>query len=178
MAAYYNYGGGCIAGNCDVQMADGTLKKVRDVRKGDKVMGTQGQYTVKCVVATKVNKLVEMVSIGKGLVITPYHPIKFNGEWVFPTSVGQTSKQFIDSYFNFVLENSAPSMIVSGVECICLGHNLQDNAVVAHEYLGTSKIIDDLMTMDGWNEGIVSVGNFERDPVSLRIIKILAEPIA
>ncbi len=141
-------------------------------------MGSKGQqHKIRCVVATKVGKPIEMVSIGKGLVITPYHPVKLNGEWVFPINVGQTVKQFIDNYYNFVLEENSPSMIVNGVECICLGHNLQDNTVVSHEYLGTSKVIDDLMTMNGWNDGIVSVGNFERDPVSLRIIKILAEPV-
>lgn len=41
-------------------------------------------------------------------------------------------------------------MVVNGIECICLGHGLKANTVVAHDYLGTSKVIDDLMTMEGW----------------------------
>lgn len=43
MAAYYNYGGGCIAGHCLVAMADNTRKLVKDIKKGDLIKGANGQ---------------------------------------------------------------------------------------------------------------------------------------
>lgn len=35
MSYYYNAAGGCFEGNCKVRMIDGTLKKVKEVQKGD-----------------------------------------------------------------------------------------------------------------------------------------------
>jgi hypothetical protein len=171
MAAYYNYGGGCIYGECNAMMADGTIKKVRDVKKGDKVRFGNSMATVQCVLRTKVNKVIEMSSFPGGLIITPYHPIKCNGAWSFPNQLGDKVRMFVNEYFNFVLEGGH-SLTVDGMECISLGHGLTDSAVVSHEYLGTGKIIEDLKEMKGWEHGLVKVGGFERDPASLRITKV------
>ena len=35
MGDYYNAGGGCFHGKCSVKMADGSLKNVKDIKKGD-----------------------------------------------------------------------------------------------------------------------------------------------
>jgi hypothetical protein len=178
MGAYYNYGGGCIAGHCSVTMADDTTKFVRNIKKGDFVKGANGQPAqIRCVLVTRVNDVVEMSYLHQGLTITPYHPVKINGEWKFPKLVGVIRKQFVPEYFNFVLEENQSSMFVNGVECICLGHGLQGNETVAHDYLGTSKVLDDLKQMQGWSDGLVTVGQFERDPVTLRIVKLLQSPI-
>ncbi len=149
MAAYYNYGGGCIAGHCTVQMKNGT-KKVSEIVKGDELACGR----VVCVLKTRVGKVIEMINYGAGLLITPYHPIKVNGEWVFPESVGTKSKVFLSEYYNFVLEGGH-SLKVNGVECISLGHNLTENSVVSHDYLGTDKVIEDLKSMKGWSSGEV-----------------------
>lgn len=159
-------------------MADGTTKLVRDIKKGDFVLSATGKSTkIVCVLVTKVNKVIDMINLHQGLSITPYHPIKVNGEWKFPTNVAPASKQFVSEYFNFVLED-APSMLVNGVECIGLGHGLTDNEVVSHDYLGTAKILDDLKMMTGWSEGLVQVGSFSRDSVTQRITKLLQAPIS
>jgi hypothetical protein len=178
MGAYYNYGGGCIAGHCSVAMADNTCKFVKDIKKGDIIKGANGQAVqVICVLVTHVNEVVEMIHLHQGLTITPYHPVKINGEWKFPKSIGSVRKQFVHEYFNFVLQENQSSIIVNGIECVCLGHGLQDNETVAHDYLGTGKVLDDLRRMQGWEDGLVSVGQFERDPVTLRIVKLLQSPI-
>ena len=63
-------------------------------------------------------------------------------------------------------------MIVNGMECITLGHGFTGD-VVSHEYLGTGKVIEDLKACNSWESGLVSVGEFVRDPVSQRITKML-----
>jgi len=118
-----------------------------------------------------------MIHLHQGLTITPYHPVKINGEWKFPKLIGSIRKQFVPEYFNFVLQENQSSMFVNGIECICLGHGLQDNETVTHDYLGTGKVLDDLKQMQGWEDGLVTVGQFERDPVTLRIVKLLQSPI-
>ena len=136
-------------------------------------MGEDGSsYPIRCVLRPKVNATIEMVHFPSGLVITPYHPVKINGKWKFPTDIGQTLKSFVGEYFNFVLEDGH-SMIVEGMECITLGHGLKNDVVASHDYLGTSAIIEDLKHMEGWSNGSVEVGGFQRHPTSLRITKLL-----
>jgi len=79
MAAYYNYGGGCIDGNCDVKMANSTLKKIKDIAKGDIVKTPNGESKIVCVLRTTVNSVISMIHFSRGLVITPYHPVKIDG---------------------------------------------------------------------------------------------------
>lgn len=35
MAVFYDAGGGCIAGKCIVKLANHSMKKVEDIKKGD-----------------------------------------------------------------------------------------------------------------------------------------------
>lgn len=39
MSSYYNYGGGYIYGECDVLLPNNNTKKVKEIIKGDIVMG-------------------------------------------------------------------------------------------------------------------------------------------
>lgn len=55
MGDYYNCGGGgCFAGDCLVKMANGELKKVKEVVKGDLVKGRNGEVN-KVQLAVKIN---------------------------------------------------------------------------------------------------------------------------
>lgn len=97
--ARFNYaGGGCFSGENFVLMADGTQKKARLVRKGDKVQTNSGKIdTVRCVVNTNCStqKNIQVVQIGK-LIITPYHPVSFEqGNWVFPKDVAEIKNIFV-----------------------------------------------------------------------------------
>jgi hypothetical protein len=49
--------------------------------------------------------------------------------------------------------------------------------VLEHEYLGTSKIIDDLKTLEGWNEGRVALEStmLKRDSRTNLIVGISAQ---
>lgn len=79
MSDYYNNYGGCIHEECLVQMQDGTKRKMKYLKKGDAVVGG----IIKCIVKTHVFNWIQMIKIGD-LIITPWHPIRMNGGWVFP----------------------------------------------------------------------------------------------
>ena len=64
-------------------------------------------------------------------------------------------------------------MIVNGMECVSLGHGLKEGEVVEHEYLGTEKVVEDLKKGEGWERGLVEVGEFVRDEVSQRIVRMM-----
>ena len=46
---------------------------------------------------------------------------------------------------------------INDVQCITLGHGIQNNNVVSHEYFGTRKVVLDLQKSSGWVNGIVKL---------------------
>ena len=60
---------------------------------------------------------------------------------------------------------------IENISCATLGHNLKDNKVIEHQYLGTEKVINDLKSINGWNKGIILLENdsFIRDQITNKI---------
>jgi len=153
MNKYYNYHGGCFHGDINVAMHNGT-KLVKDLKKGDIVMGGA---KIECVVKHECVDNKARLCQYNGLVITPYHPIKVDNKWVFPIDVDQGGqREFVDQFvYNFVLD-SGHILKVNGVECCTLAHNFK-GPVIEHQYLGTTRIVDDLKKVIGWKEGMVTL---------------------
>ena len=77
-----------------------------------------------------------------------------DGKWHFPSDIGVTEKnEECDAVYSFLLD-SVHSMLIGGIECCTLGHGMSEE-VVAHPYLGTERVIDDLMNMRGFEQGII-----------------------
>jgi Mg-chelatase subunit ChlD len=160
MSRYNNRSAGCFGGDCVVEMADGRKQRVRDARRGDKVMttgpdGGTTAATVLCVVETicplGVNEVVELPT---GLKITPYHPVRTAaGEWRFPGDLESVQVIAISSVFTFVLDKGHIA-IINGVECVTLGHGF-DGPIVGHPFFGSPQVVDDLRKQPGWNVGLV-----------------------
>lgn len=150
-----------------VSMADGTLKstkkefhkltcaEVQDVRSGDVVLGVNGASKVVCVVKTVcVGGKTQLVQLPGGLRVTPWHPVRINGEWHFPGDVGDILfGEPCPAVFSFVLDGGH-IMVINGTECVTLGHGFVGK-VVGHAYFGTRAVIDDLVQMAGWQQGII-----------------------
>lgn len=149
MRMYYNRGGGCFGGACPILLADGTSKRVDEVVKGDWVATAQGPAEVRCVVEMLCeNSTMKMNQVGEALLLTPYHPVYFRGEWKFPCELTPTESVPCHSVFNFVLSR-VHTVIVGELPCVTLGHGLTDNAVVRHAYLGTLRVVRDLQALRG-----------------------------
>jgi len=154
MSNYYNVGGGCLHGGCNVLMADGTLKAVRQLMVNDVV---DGGASILCVVKHECEaQKVELCDVN-GLWITPYHPIRSdqNG-WIFPCEVDGVELRMFECEFvyNFVLSHGHV-LNVNGTECCTLGHGMNDNKVIEHAYFGTDKVVEDLRKWSGWNMGMI-----------------------
>jgi hypothetical protein len=65
--------------------------------------------------------------------------------------------------YNIVL-SSGHAVVANGIECITLGHGIEDVDVLRHSYLGTQKVISDLQRCSGWSSGRVVVNRVKRDP--------------
>ncbi len=134
MSDYYNFGGGCIHEDNLVLMQNGSTKAIKDLKKGDKVKNG----VIECLVKTPVFGWTQMIKIGN-LIITPYHPINWQEEWIFPCNHPTSTKIsiFIEYFYNFVLKDSKTNvekcLEIEGIKCVGLGHNLSNNEVVSHK---------------------------------------------
>lgn len=163
---------GCILASCQVRLLDEREKKIGELRLGD-VLSNGAR--VRCVILSCYHG--PLVQLGSSLVITPYHPVRFNGEWRFPVDlVGDNdigvmidrvdcSKNVL--VCNLVLEQTHV-VNVAGIECVTFAHGFEDNDVVRHSYYGTSRVLDDLMRLDGWGDGFIRLDKFyvRRNPSS------------
>jgi len=113
----------------------------------------------KVICVTKIkceNNKCDMVKINDSLSITPYHPIK-DIEWVFPNTLNETITFDCDYMYNFVLDKEH-TIIIGNTICATLGHGFTDNDVIKHDYYGTNKVISDLKTFNGYDNGLITFG--------------------
>ena len=173
MNNYYNAGGGCFASHCLVRMADGSNKQVRDIQKGDKIKSEGAVLIVVSVVEIiSIDNLVPMVELEGGLLVTPKHPVKINGEWFKPEELGEVRLRKCSAVYNFVL-NDGHSIEVNNIICTTLGHGFKGQKV-EHPYFGTNQIIQDLKRSPNFSKGFVQLkmNQFVREQISHRICGI------
>jgi len=174
-----NFYGGCLDGNCEVDVLCGR-KYICDIRRGDIVIHSQGLSRVRCLVRYSTNNEITEYAVLclndepdiLPLKITKWHPVKtpsvFRGDPTFPNDVVEFSKKSKTNYFtsenpefvyNLVMEeDDYPWFTVNGFECVALGHREKVNTVLAHDYYA-DKVIDDLKLISGWDDGYVNVSN-------------------
>jgi hypothetical protein len=147
----------CVYENSKIKMANGKEKMAKEISKGDMVKTNKGKSKVRCVLKTKlIENKGYFIELDSGLLITPWHPVRINGEWVFPV---HNSSKFVmkksEAVYSFLLENDHV-LLIDGTEVCGLAHNFKGN-VIEHEYYGTNKVVEDLQKMDGWDNGLVEL---------------------
>lgn len=176
MSVYSQPTGVCFDGFCEIAMFDKTTKLVKDIVKGDEVITPNNcKATVKCVVKTiTLNGRESLVMFEDGLLVTPWHPVRINGEWKFPGNISRPLERVCSAVYSFLLETDDEHvMIINNIECISLAHNI-DKPVASHNYFGTNKVVDDLIKMQGWDIGLIEIdkNNIIRDAITNRVVQI------
>ena len=165
MSAYNNISGGCFDSYCNITMADGSTKILKDLKKSDIIMSvTQDNVLttakVLCVFETKITMGIrEFVDFENGLYITPWHPIKYNNKWVFPANIKDTIMKQCNSMITLVLDKHHIGFI-NGFQCIMLGHEFKEG-VLNHPFYGTHKVIDVLKKNPDYEMGHILVNDYE-----------------
>ena len=152
-----------------------TTKPIRYVTKGDFVKMTSGVFLeVECVVLSLRQTSEPMIQIG-GAVLTPWHPFCLGTRWFFPSICSANcklnptwSEKHLDSLhieecinkdafvWNFVFKGrEGHSLLVNGISCAILGHEIQDDEIVSHPFWGTQTIVDTLREIDSYEAGTV-----------------------
>jgi len=168
MSAYNDPRGGCVDAYCMITMFNGTSKLLKDVQKFDIIKSIDNNNKV---VGAKVLCVVETMIISgyrdyvnvNGMLITPWHPIKYGlhgkaEDWILPGEYFSSYSYTSSSMITLVLENHH-IMFINGVKCITLGHNFTYHPKLSHPYYGTSKVIENLMSNfpEGYANGKIAV---------------------
>ena len=91
-----------------------------------------------------------MVQIGR-LSISPWHPIRRNGEWTFPAHVPGYQDRSVQTVYNLVLSRGHV-IDVEGVQCVTLAHGFVE-PVLKHDFFGTHAVVESMQRQPGFTEG-------------------------
>jgi len=121
MAQYNDRYAGCIDGGCPVQMADGEVRLVYELKQGDLIAAPDGgSAEILCVVRTEcLGKSAELVEVSKGMRVTPYHPVKVGGTWQFPQQLGEPKEVECEAIYSFVLSGSLSLLVGDSLHRTC-----------------------------------------------------------
>ena len=161
MRSFHNSSGGCISSDSVVALSDGNTKRVDQIVKGDSVVcDAEGNMAEVICMVRMLCTSIEFVVLSDELKITPWHPVRWNKRWRFPSDVSHVRSTMATTdcgaVYNLVL-NSHHTVLVGGVECITLGHGVRDDEVARHDFFGTQRVIDVLEECEGWENGVVEL---------------------
>lgn len=173
MRAYHNSNAPCFASGL-VLLANGEKKDVSKITKGDFIHSSKGPAMVKCVVKTKCEGgTASLVELADNVLVTPWHPVRKNllDSWSFPSDLMSPKLRPCNQVYSFILENCVEDMMIGSYYAVTLGHGIND-PVASHEFLGTSKVIDDISKKVGFERGLVTLDSNPaiRDPITGLII--------
>ncbi|OUM59873.1 hypothetical protein PIROE2DRAFT_69796 [Piromyces sp. E2] len=172
MKYFINRHGGCFNGDSIVLLANGQSRRVKDLKKGDRL---NNGAIVQCLIEQTCNKLWKpyMCDIN-GVLFTPYHPIAIDNTWYFPYDLVKSKEVTIDSWYNLILQDDINQKyeieFCNGIKAITLGHNRKENSILKHPYFGSELVLKDLQERDpiGYFKGYILIkefnfGNLEYD---------------
>jgi hypothetical protein len=119
------------------------------------------------VVATKVRGE-EMCKIGT-LLVTAWHPIKVDGNWVFPGDVTEKKASYTGTIYSLLLQDDgdadAHAVDVGGCVAVTLGHGITEGGDTrAHTFLGNhQKVVKSLKGLRAGKGGIRLSKGMQRD---------------
>lgn len=107
--------------------------------------GSYGNVEIETIIVSPTSK--QMFCNIDGCILTPNHPIFYNGKWEHPKNITQAEIMNNLSYvFNIILTKvdniRSQSIMVNNKQCICLGHGVKDGSVAEDSFWGTEKVID------------------------------------
>ncbi|KIV95477.1 hypothetical protein PV10_03130 [Exophiala mesophila] len=160
----------CFAGTCKVRLGDGQRVAVKSLKKGMMVWTPAGERQILAIVKTRVQGRGQSVCRVGDLLITPWHPINFEGEWRFPVEVADVSLGFTGSVYSVVLTASvnpdAHAIEVGGHVCVTLGHGIvrgDEDDVRSHAFFGNhSKVMKSLSRLAVDHKGHIRCVGLQR----------------
>ncbi|EXJ56425.1 hypothetical protein A1O7_06768 [Cladophialophora yegresii CBS 114405] len=146
MASYNSSSAPCFEGNCLVKMSDGETKPIRCLRPGMLVWTPVGARAIAAILRTRIRGQKQKLCRVGELLVTPWHPIKHDEKWVFPSQVATRSVSSKGSVYSILLtpfpSPHGHAVEIGGQLCVTLGHGLVSQSqrkddVRAHPFFGS-----------------------------------------
>jgi hypothetical protein len=177
MVSYNRRYGVCFAGDCQVLVEGGKTVALQELKRGMKVVTPKGTRRVGAVVRTAIESgRLMMCRIGE-LKVTPWHPIRVEGKWVFPANEVEAQLEECNAIYSALLEPDtdvdAHAFEVEGVTAVTLGHGLVESNGAdarAHPFFGSyTKVLDSLRDLAGLEseDGVADCVGVHRDSAGL-----------
>lgn len=174
MSQWNSFTSGCFAGHCKVELVDGKTVPLRDLRRGMKVWTAAGPRAVADIVKMEA-KSTEVCVLGE-CVITPYHPVKIEGDadcrhgataaWAFPNDVTEEKTTYDGTIYSVMLQRDADERAhrikVGGIITVTLGHGIlahRKGDARAHDFFGSYDAVQK------------SLGKLSKDQYGVRLAK-------
>lgn len=153
---FMNPSSGCISPTTEVTLEDGSAKQIKDIRRGDVLL--DGNVVENVVVGPP-----GAVLICKELEITAYHPMFVDGKWVHPSKsrIWSGYMTYVQSTWNLVTTDG--TFRAGGILVVSLGHEIENDPVASHEYLGSVQVKLDIHKLYNEETGLCHVTEFTRD---------------
>jgi Mg-chelatase subunit ChlD len=166
MSVFHNASAGCFHGATRIRMFDNTYKQIREIVQTDIVWTPSGPATVVAVVICNTRATSQPMTQMGPLCITPWHPVRIEGEWMFPADIAGYTSRLITTVYNLVL-NNGHIVNAEGMECVTLAHGFTEPKV-AHPFFGTDAVLECLRNQTGWERGRPEFQNLvaTRDPTT------------
>jgi hypothetical protein len=179
----YDHCSGCPTQNCNtpcflgktyVRILDDegkeTTRQIADLRRGVRIWTGFNYVALRMLLKCEVSTA-HITTLPNGVQITHTHPVKQHSKWEYPRDItGSTTKEIeVDAVYNLLLEpTTTPWVEIEGVRFITLAHNITDDSLLSHNFLGTNAIIIDCMKLVGWEEGyvVIRLSQICRDPAT------------
>ena len=118
------------------------------------VLPRGGVAEVKCVIKIPcTHRRAQFIKLGE-LTITPWHPIRMDGKWVFPREYKKEEAEVLNCSWVYNLVMHTEHVVqVSGYSAVTLGHGFKGD-VVEHNFWGRG-VINVLKEKHGWLMGYV-----------------------
>ncbi|KAL9093522.1 MAG: hypothetical protein Q9165_003917 [Trypethelium subeluteriae] len=187
MSHYNDSSAPCFAGGMMVRLGDSGEKAsekaesiaVEDLRPGMRVWTPKGSRKVRALVenlgknsdelgSNKAKQQdLEVCRVGD-LIVTPWHPVLFDGKWSFPANLtasddDRTIQQGVSAVYSVLLEESADTdahaIQIGGIVAVTLGHGLlksESGDIRAHPFFGNhTKVSESINSLTAARSGVM-----------------------
>jgi hypothetical protein len=171
--SFYQPSGPCFYGKGIVSTPDGSVKMIKDLIKGDRIINSEGNVAqIVCIIKTIIPKgHTPLVNIN-GFRVTPWHPIRIDGRWQFPCEIKEPLIHHCDAIYNFVLD-SHHIMTIDGIDAITLGHGFTHEKILNHPFFGSQAVLQNLRTHPDYETGLITIDKYEPKYDSEGLIKLI-----
>lgn len=170
MRSYNSCSAPCFEGNSKITIASGSPIPIKTLKPGMFVWTPMGRRKVAAVLKTRVRDHSQQLCRVGELLVTPWHPIKYQDQWVFPSQVSRGTIPFHGDVYSVLLlpfqHPDGHAIEVGGHVAVTLGHGVvgRKGDVRSHPFFGNyRRVVTSLSRLQADRNGHLGCGGMRRD---------------